>query len=99
LKFVLFFAARAAKAARIFPRPAAGPLRPVVHAQTIKYNKKERLGRGFTLEELKVCLRAPLAISVLGHTCKLMQNVELIPTARMYGCFVWCLECPVTLWG
>lgn len=47
-------AARATKAARIFPRPAAGPLRPIVHAQTIKYNSKERLGRGFTLEELKV---------------------------------------------
>eukprot|EP00892_Ulva_mutabilis_P001028 jgi/Ulvmu1/10926/UM007_0105.1 len=45
--------ARAAKAARIFPRPAAGPLRPVVHAQTVKYNRKERLGRGFTFEELK----------------------------------------------
>ncbi|KIZ01101.1 60S ribosomal protein L13-2, partial [Monoraphidium neglectum] len=45
--------ARAEKAAKAFPRPAAGPLRPVVHGQTIKYNAKVRLGRGFTLAELK----------------------------------------------
>ena len=46
-------AARAAKAARIAPRPAQGPLRPAVHAPTIKYNARVREGRGFTLEELK----------------------------------------------
>jgi large subunit ribosomal protein L13e len=40
-------AARAAKAARIAPRPAAGPLRPAVHAPTVKYNQRIRcvLGR------------------------------------------------------
>ena len=46
-------AARQEKAARIAPRPAAGPLRPAVHGQTIRYNAKVRAGRGFTLEELK----------------------------------------------
>jgi len=45
--------ARAAKAARVFPRPVAGALRPVVVGQTVKYNMKKRLGRGFSLEELK----------------------------------------------
>ena len=45
--------ARNAKAAKIFPRPVAGLLRPVVHAPTNKYNAKVRLGRGFTLDELK----------------------------------------------
>jgi len=45
--------ARIAKASRIFPRPVAGPLRPVVHPQGIRYNFKVRLGRGFTLDELK----------------------------------------------
>eukprot|EP00877_Chromochloris_zofingiensis_P010088 jgi/Chrzof1/5332/Cz15g22130.t1 len=45
--------ARAEKAAKLFPRPAAGPLRPVVRGQTIRYNSKTKLGRGFTLEELK----------------------------------------------
>ncbi|KAK9200246.1 hypothetical protein WN944_015443 [Citrus x changshan-huyou] len=46
--------ARQKKAVKIFPRPTAGPLRPVVHGQTLKYNMKLRAGRGFTLEELKV---------------------------------------------
>ncbi|RWS28822.1 hypothetical protein B4U80_00711, partial [Leptotrombidium deliense] len=44
---------RVEKAARIAPRPASGLLRPVVHCPTVKYNMKIRLGRGFTLEELK----------------------------------------------
>uniref|UniRef100_A0A7S1UUC5 60S ribosomal protein L13 n=1 Tax=Grammatophora oceanica TaxID=210454 RepID=A0A7S1UUC5_9STRA len=43
---------RAAKAAAIAPRPMQ-KLRPVVHCPTQKYNAKVRLGRGFTLEELK----------------------------------------------
>ncbi|KAH9616294.1 hypothetical protein KSS87_000893 [Heliosperma pusillum] len=45
--------ARQTKAVKIFPRPTAGPLRPVVHGQTLKYNMKLRAGRGFSLEELK----------------------------------------------
>jgi hypothetical protein len=46
---------RQKKAVAVFPRPTAGPLRPVVHSQTLKYNSKIRSGQGFTLEELKVC--------------------------------------------
>lgn len=45
--------ARIAKAARLAPRPASGPLRPVVHCQTVRYNTKVRAGRGFSLDELK----------------------------------------------
>jgi large subunit ribosomal protein L13e len=45
--------ARAKKAAAISPRPSAGPLRPVVHCPTQRYNMKVRAGRGFSLEELK----------------------------------------------
>jgi large subunit ribosomal protein L13e len=37
----------------VAPRPAAGLLRPIVRCPTIRYNAKVRLGRGFTLEELK----------------------------------------------
>ena len=48
------FSARQLKAVKIFPRPTAGPLRPVVHGQTLKYNMKVRAGRGFSLEELQV---------------------------------------------
>ncbi|KAK8824144.1 hypothetical protein WA556_003469 [Blastocystis sp. ATCC 50177/Nand II] len=46
---------RKAKAAAIAPRPACGLLRPVVHCTTQKYNMKTRMGRGFTLKELKAC--------------------------------------------
>ncbi|MCL7028142.1 hypothetical protein MKW94_019234 [Papaver nudicaule] len=45
--------ARQKKAVKIFPRPTSGPLCPVVHGQTLKYNMKVRAGRGFSLEELK----------------------------------------------
>ncbi|XP_068641099.1 large ribosomal subunit protein eL13z-like [Aristolochia californica] len=45
--------ARQKKAVKIFPRPTSGPIRPIVHAQTLKYNMKVRAGRGFSLEELK----------------------------------------------
>ncbi|KXZ48555.1 hypothetical protein GPECTOR_27g726 [Gonium pectorale] len=45
--------ARADKAKQAFPRPSAGLLRPVVRGQTLKYNRKQRLGKGFTLDELK----------------------------------------------
>ena len=53
--FPLFWhkTARAAKAAATFPRPVAGALRPKVRAQTIRYNIKSKLGKGFSLEELK----------------------------------------------
>jgi len=45
--------ARLQKAARLAPRPASGPLRPVVHCQTRRYNTKVRAGRGFSHDELK----------------------------------------------
>lgn len=44
--------ARQARAAKIAPRPL-GLLRPAVHPPTVRYNFKLRLGRGFTLDELK----------------------------------------------
>ncbi|KAJ1889774.1 60S ribosomal protein L13 [Kickxella alabastrina] len=44
--------ARVAKAAKVAPRPVEA-LRPVVRCPTVKYNHKLRIGRGFTLEELK----------------------------------------------
>eukprot|EP01083_Nonionella_stella_P092459 258857_1 len=43
---------RAAKAAAIAPRPLQR-LRPVVRSQTQRYSAKTRLGRGFTLAEIK----------------------------------------------
>ncbi|KAJ5683145.1 60S ribosomal protein [Penicillium macrosclerotiorum] len=43
---------RIAKAATVAPRPV-DKLRPVVRCPTIKYNRRVRAGRGFTLAELK----------------------------------------------
>ena len=46
-------AARIDKAARLAPRPASGPIRPIVHCTTRRYNTKLRAGRGFSHDELK----------------------------------------------
>lgn len=43
---------RAAKAIRIAPRPIQS-LRPIIHCPTQRYNAKTRLGRGFTLQEIR----------------------------------------------
>ncbi|KAK2085742.1 60S ribosomal protein L13 [Saguinus oedipus] len=57
--------ARQAKARRIAPRPASGPIRPIVRCPTVRYHTKVRAGRGFSLEELRVspgpaaCREAP----------------------------------------
>lgn len=72
-------AARAEKAKATFPRPAAGVLKPVVRGQTVKYNSKQRLGRGFTLEELKVrdgsCTASSMAASI---TCRRRRRLTAI---------------------
>jgi len=44
---------RQQKANQIYPRPISGLLRPLVHGQTLKYGAKQKLGRGFTMQELK----------------------------------------------
>jgi large subunit ribosomal protein L13e len=43
---------RRAKAASLSPRPLEA-LRPAVRCQTQRYNHRTRLGRGFTLAEIK----------------------------------------------
>merc|ERR1719264_2392176 len=42
-----------AKIAKLAPRPAAGKLKPTVRPPSARYNMKLRLGKGFTLAELK----------------------------------------------
>lgn len=44
--------ARAAKAAKLAPRPTDA-LRPIVRCPTLKYNRKVRAGRGFTVAEIR----------------------------------------------
>merc|ERR1712224_46851 len=58
--------ARKVKAAKVAPRPAAGLLRPVVHPPTQRYNMKLRLGRGFTLAELREAKIAPKLARTIG---------------------------------
>merc|ERR1712168_205260 len=43
---------RVEKARKVAPRPI-GSIRPVVRCPTFRYNTKARIGRGFTLEEIK----------------------------------------------
>merc|ERR1719295_839979 len=57
---------RKAKAAKLAPRPAAGLLRPVVHPPTQRYNMKLRLGKGFTLEELREAKIPPKLAPTIG---------------------------------
>lgn len=47
------------------PRPADA-LRPVVRCPTIKYNRKVRAGRGFTIAELKAAKINPLEARGIG---------------------------------
>lgn len=56
---------RAAKAAKVAPRPL-GRLRPCVQCPTARYCAKQRLGRGFSLEELKLAGIAPNMAKTIG---------------------------------
>uniref|UniRef100_A0A6G3MIL1 Large ribosomal subunit protein eL13 n=1 Tax=Henneguya salminicola TaxID=69463 RepID=A0A6G3MIL1_HENSL len=58
--------ARKAKEAKMFPRPSAGFIRPIVQCPTLKHNLKSRLGRGFTLEELKAAKVPKLLAKTIG---------------------------------
>lgn len=57
---------RIKKARSIAPRPAAGPLRPVVRCPTVRYHTKVRAGRGFTLQELKAAGLNPRFARTVG---------------------------------
>lgn len=57
--------ARAKKAAAIAPAPLQ-KLRPIVHCPTQKYSAKVRLGKGFTLEELKAASLSPKYAQTIG---------------------------------
>ena len=73
---------RAAKAAALAPAPVE-KLRPVVHCPTQKYSAKTRLGRGFTLEEIKAAGLNPRYARTIGiavdhrRTNKCNESLEL----------------------
>ncbi len=58
-------AARVEKAGKVAPRPVKS-LRPVIRCPTLKYNIKQRLGRGFTLEELKAAGMSKRSAQTIG---------------------------------
>ncbi|KAF4888088.1 60S ribosomal protein L13 [Colletotrichum fructicola] len=79
--------ARQAKAAKVAPRPV-DLLRPVVRCPTVKYNRKVREGRGFTLAELKAAgiprLYAPtIGIAVDGRRQNLSEESLAANVARL----------------
>ena len=57
--------ARAARAAAIAPRPLR-TLKPIVRCPTQKYSAKTRLGRGFTLQEIKAAGMTPKYARTVG---------------------------------
>lgn len=65
--------ARAARAAKLAPRPLK-QLRPVVHCPTQKYSSKVRLGRGFTKEELKAAGLSPQYARTVGIAVDLRRS-------------------------
>ncbi|KAH8649018.1 60S ribosomal protein l13 [Xylariales sp. PMI_506] len=79
--------ARQAKAAALAPRPV-DKLRPVVRCPTIKYNRRVRSGRGFTLAELKAAgipkLYAPtIGIAVDSRRQNLSEESLAVNVARL----------------
>lgn len=56
---------RVEKAKRIAPRPLK-KLRPVVRCPTIRFNMRQRLGRGFTIEELRAAGVSPKVAQTIG---------------------------------
>jgi large subunit ribosomal protein L13e len=56
---------RAKKQLKAAPRPLE-KLRPVVRCPTVRYNRKVRLGRGFSLEELKSAKLTPQYAQTIG---------------------------------
>jgi len=83
--------ARLAKASRVYPKPVES-LRPVVRCPTTRYNMKTRLGRGFTLDELKAANVHRLEARTIGisvdHRRKnrsveaFQQNVQRLKTFK-----------------
>ncbi|XP_045123337.1 60S ribosomal protein L13-like isoform X1 [Portunus trituberculatus] len=72
---------RQTKARQVAPRPL-GKLRPIVRCPTFKYNTKQRLGKGFTLEELKGAALNPKYARTIGiavdyhRTNKSMESMQ-----------------------
>lgn len=82
---------RIKKAKALFPRPAAGPLRPVVRCPSIRYHTKLRIGRGFSVEELKV---SSLVIESSNY-CQCVQSRITVLLSEIVDRMCYCNEWPV----
>lgn len=60
---------RLKKARSVAPRPAKGPLRPVVRCPTFRYHTKVRAGRGFTLDEIKKAGMCIQSVEIFYNFC------------------------------
>jgi len=56
---------RIQKAKRVFPRPLKS-LRPTVACPTVRYNFRKRLGRGFSIDEIKAAGITPRYAATIG---------------------------------
>jgi len=79
--------ARISKAAAVAPRPV-DKLRPIVRCPTIKYNRRVRAGRGFSLAELKEAgipkkFAATIGISVDPRRANLSTEALAANVARL----------------
>lgn len=76
---------RIKKARSIAPRPAAGPLRPVVRCPTIRYHTKVRAGRGFTLQELKAAGLNPAFARSIGIAVDYRRRNKSVESLQLNG--------------
>ena len=84
---------RLKKAAKLAPRPAKGPLRPIVHCPTRKHNMKVRAGKGFSFQELRVS-RMHTSVRywkmagyrMAGFFCGVLISCLKFYTQKFYGC-------------
>lgn len=56
---------RIQKAKKVFPRPLK-QLKPSVACPTVRYNSRQRLGRGFTIDEIKAAGLTPRYAATIG---------------------------------
>ena len=72
---------RVEKAKRIAPRPLK-KLRPVVRCETARFNMRQRLGRGFTLEELKAAGISPKNAQTIGIAVDLRRKNKSVESLQ-----------------
>merc|ERR1711918_267768 len=70
------------KAAAVAPRPVAGSLRSLVHPPTARYNSKVRVGRGFSLAEIKAAGLGKREAQSLGIAVDYRAATSLLKARR-----------------